>query len=140
MKGIIPVLVFVVVGLVCVVLTEILGVTLLLALPPSVEAVGNIIWFVYTPVIITLAVVSGLLLTGFLRRASMGTAFVYPAVFAIGQFALLTVAQNPMGYKLTLLTVTSTVTVLAVLWRRRGKRGVKKKRRKEKGLVNDQPF
>lgn len=119
MKGIIPVLVFVVVGLVCVVLTEILGVTLLLALPPSVEAVGNIIWFVYTPVIITLAVVSGLLLTGFLRRASMGTAFVYPAVFAIGQFALLTVAQNPMGYKLTLLTVTSTVTVLAVLWRRR---------------------
>jgi len=139
-KGIIPVLVFVVVGLVCVVLTEILGVTLLLALPPSVEAVGNIIWFVYTPVIITLAVVSGLLLTGFLRRASMGTAFVYPAVFAIGQFALLTVAQNPMGYKLTLLTVTSTVTVLAVLWRRRGKRGVKKKRRKEKGLVNDQPF
>jgi len=112
-------LVFVVVGLVCVVLTEILGVTLLLALPPSVEAVGNIIWFVYTPVIITLAVVSGLLLTGFLRRASMGTAFVYPAVFAIGQFALLTVAQNPMGYKLTLLTVTSTVTVLAVLWRRR---------------------
>ena len=116
-----PVLWFVLTGLVCVVLTEVLGVTLLLALPPGVEAVGNIIPFVYAPVIILLALVGGLLLTGNLRRVSLGKALIFPAVFAIGQFLLLGVALNPLGYRLTLLAITSTVTVLVVLWRRKGR-------------------
>ena len=115
-----PVVWFVLAGLVCVVLTEVLGVTLLISLPPSVEAVGNIIPFVYAPVIVLLALVGGLLLTGNLRRVSLGKALVFPAVFAIGQFALLTLALNPLAYKLTLLAITTTATVLVVLWRRSG--------------------
>ena len=115
-----PVLWFVLTGLVCVLLTEVLGVTMLLALPPSVEAVGNIIPFVYTPVIVLLALLGGLLLTGNLRRVSLAKALIFPAVYALGQFSLLTATLNPLGYKLTLLAITSTVTVLVVLWRRKG--------------------
>ena len=110
-----PVIWFVLTGLVSVVLGEVLGVGIMVALPPTVDAVGNFIPFVVAPAVIILAVLGGLLLTSNLRRVSLASALIYPLTFAGGQFALLNLAGNPLKFCLIIFAMTSVVTVLVVL-------------------------
>jgi len=115
-----PVLWFVVAGLCCVVLTEVLGVGILSVLPPRIDAVGNFISMVVMPSVTTVALVAGLLLTANLRRVSLAKALVFPATFAGLQFVLLGIAGNPLAFRLQILAVTLIVSVLVVVWRRGG--------------------
>ena len=116
-----PVVWFVLAGLLCVVLAEVLAVSIMTALPPSVDVVGNYISVAVAPAVILLAFGAAALLRKKLREVSFAKALLFPATFALAQLGLLLAMGNPVGFCLTILFVTSTASVLAVLFFRRRK-------------------
>ena len=116
-----PVVWFVLVGLLCVLLTEVLAVGIMTALPSSVDVVGNYILLALTPAVVVLAIGAATLLRRKLREVSFATALLFPATFAAAQLVLLLRMGNPVEFCLTILFVTATSSVLAVLFFRRPK-------------------
>lgn len=110
----------VLVGLVSAILAQIVNVGVLVLIPPGIDLTGNYLKFVTTPSAIVVAVLTGLALTKVLRRVSLPVALIFPATYALAEFFVLRAVSNPMAFRLSTLAITLTVTVLVVLWRRKG--------------------
>lgn len=108
-------------GLVSVVLTEIVAVTLMMAIPPSVDMTGSFFQLVAGPAIAVVGIVGGLVLTRTIRSAGFAKSLLYIASYAGGQFALLSSLMNPLADRFTYLAITLTVTLLVVIWRLSGR-------------------
>jgi len=110
--------VVVLVALLSVVLTELVAVALMSAMPPSFDANSNF-FVLIVPLSVALVVGLGLLAIGKrLARVSLGVALLYAGVFAAAQFAMLAAFFNPLGDRLVYLGITASLTLLGTWWMR----------------------
>ena len=118
---VVSILLLILAGLLSVVLTDAVAVTLMTSWPASVDATGNYFLYNVLPATIMVGVIIGLIFGRIMRRESFAIGLVYVGVYIAGQFALLTELQNPMNDRLSYLMIALPVALLVLLWRRAGR-------------------
>lgn len=118
---IVSILLLIVAGLISVALTDVLAVTLMSSWPANWDATGSYFLFNVLPGSIVTGVIIGLLFGRFMRREPLAIGLLYPLVYVVAQFVLLTNLKNPLQDRLSYMAIAVVVSLAVLFWRRAGR-------------------